>query len=160
MPKLTTFLTFNNQAEEAARFYVSIVEGGKIVAVHRMPAGGPSAPGSVLTVTFEIFGQRVIALNGGPSFSFSQGFSMAVECDTQTEIDHFWFKLTAGGGKEVQCGWLVDKFGLSWQITPKVLSDFIGDPDPEKAGRAMQAMMQMKKLDIATLKRAHDGDRA
>jgi predicted 3-demethylubiquinone-9 3-methyltransferase (glyoxalase superfamily) len=150
MPKITTFLTYDNKAEEAARYYTSIFEGGKIVST--MPGPG----GSVLGVTFELLGQTFIALNGGPSFTFSQGISLFVSCDTQAEIDRYWEKLTAGG-KEVQCGWLVDKFGVSWQVVPKVLGDLLSDKDAAKAGRAMQAMLKMKKLDIATLKRAHEG---
>lgn len=150
MPKITTFLTYNNQAEEAVRYYLSTFEDGKIVSTT------PGPGGSVLTVAFELFGQTFIAMNGGPSFSFSQGVSLLVTCDTQAEIDRYWTKLTEGG-KEVQCGWLVDKFGVSWQIVPKVLPDLIGGKDSTKAGRAMQAMMQMKKLDIAALQKAYDG---
>jgi predicted 3-demethylubiquinone-9 3-methyltransferase (glyoxalase superfamily) len=158
MPTITTFLTYNNQAEEAVRLYLSIFENGKITSTTRMPEGGPGTKGSVLSLTFELFGQPFYALNGGPSFTFSQAISLFVSCDTQDEIDRYWAKLTEGGGKEIQCGWLVDKFGVSWQITPKVLLSMISDSDPAKASRAMQAMMKMKKLDIATLKRAYDGD--
>lgn len=157
MPEITPFLTFNNQAEEAVRHYLSVFENGKIVSVMHMPEGGPGPKGAVLTVTFELLGQTFIALNGGPSFSFTHGFSMFVRCDTQAEIDRFWTKLTADGGKEVECGWLVDKFGLSWQIVPRGLEAMLADKDPAKAGRAMQAMMKMKKFDIAGLKRAHEG---
>jgi predicted 3-demethylubiquinone-9 3-methyltransferase (glyoxalase superfamily) len=156
MPKITTFLTYNNQAEEAVNHYVSIFDG-KIASTMRYGEGAPAPKGSVLSMTFEILGQTFIALNGGSSFTFSQGISLFVQCDTQAEIDDYWAKLAGDGGKEVQCGWLVDKFGVSWQIIPKVLGDLIGDKDPVKAGRAMQAMMKMKKLDIATLKRAHEG---
>lgn len=116
--------------------------------------GGPG--GSVISVTFELFGQTFIALNGGPTFTFSQGISLFVHCDTQAEVDRYWSKLTEGG-KEGQCGWLVDKFGVSWQVVPNVLGELLGDKDPAKAGRAVQAMMKMKKLDIAALKRAHEG---
>jgi predicted 3-demethylubiquinone-9 3-methyltransferase (glyoxalase superfamily) len=157
MPEITTFLTYNNQAEEAVRHYLAIFENGKILDTMRYGDAGPGPKGSVLTLTFELFGQTFIALNGGPSFTFTQGISLFVRCDTQAEIDRYWTKLTEGGGKEIQCGWLVDKFGVSWQIVPKVLGDMIGDKDTAKAGRAMQAMMQMKKLDIATLKRAYEG---
>lgn len=157
MPKLTTFLTFNDQAEQAARFYVSLAEGGKIHDVMRMPGGGPASPDRVLSVTFEIFGQRLVAMNGGPSFTFTSGISLFVSCDSQTEIDHLWSQLTAEGGKEVQCGWLVDRFGVSWQIIPAILGQLLGAKDPVQAGRAMQAMMRMKKLDIAALERARDG---
>jgi predicted 3-demethylubiquinone-9 3-methyltransferase (glyoxalase superfamily) len=151
MPEITTFLTYDNQAEEAVNHYVSIFEGGKILSTMRV------GDGSVLTVGFELFGKNFVALNGGPSFTFTQGFSLCVTCDTQAEIDRYWTKLTENGGKEVQCGWLVDKFGVSWQIVPKVLPALLGDKDPAKAGRAMQAMMKMKKFDIAKLKQAHEG---
>jgi len=151
MPKITTFLTYDNQAEQAVRHYLATFESGKIVSTMAGPTG------SVMSVTFELLGQTFIALNGGPSFSFSQGISLFVACDTQAEIDRFWEKLTADGGKEVQCGWLVDKFGVSWQIIPKVLGDLIGGKDAVKRGRAMQAMLQMKKLDIAALERAYEG---
>ena len=150
MPKITTFLTYDNEAEAAARHYLSIFEDGKIVS--SIPGPG----GSVISVTFELFGQTFIALNGGPTFTFSQGISLFVHCDTQAEVDRYWSKLTEGG-KEGQCGWLVDKFGVSWQVVPNVLGELLGDKDPAKAGRAVQAMMKMKKLDIAALKRAHEG---
>ena len=156
MPTITTFLTFNDQAEEAAKLYTSLFDG-KIVSTVRRPPGAPGKEGSVLTVTFEILGQTVVALNGGPDFTFTQGFSLLVNCDTQAEIDRYWAKLTADGGKEVACGWLTDKFGVSWQITPKALLTMIGDKDSAKAGRAMQAMMTMKKLEIAPLQRAFEG---
>ena len=156
MSKITTFLTYNDQAEAAALHYISIFQDGKIVNTMRSGEGGPGAKGSVFSVTFELFSQTFFALNGGPSFTFSPGISLFVSCDTQAEIDRYWDKLCEGG-KEVGCGWLVDKFGVSWQIVPKILGDLIGDKDQAKAGRAMQAMMTMKKLDIAALKRAHDG---
>ncbi len=154
MPTLTTFLTFNNQAEEAAKLYTSVFDG-KIVSTVRSPQGAPNE-GSVMTVTFEILGQTIVALNGGSSFTFTQGFSLLVSCDTQAEIDRYWAKLTEGG-KEVACGWLTDKFGMSWQITPRVLLTMISDKDTVKAGRAMQAMMKMKKIEIAPLKLAFEG---
>jgi predicted 3-demethylubiquinone-9 3-methyltransferase (glyoxalase superfamily) len=157
MPEITTFLTYDNQAEEAVRHYLSTFEDGKIVSTMRAGEGGPAPKGSVISITFELFGKTFIALNGGPSFTFTQGISLFVTCDTQAEIDRYWAKLAEDGGREVQCGWLVDKFGVSWQIVPKALGAMIGDKDPAKAGRAVQAMMQMKKLDIATLKRAYDG---
>jgi predicted 3-demethylubiquinone-9 3-methyltransferase (glyoxalase superfamily) len=159
MPTITTFLTYDNQAEEAVRLYLSTFENGRIVTTSRYPEGGPAPAGSVLSLTFELFGQTFIALNGGPSFSFTQGISLFVQCETQEQIDRYWSKLTANGaeGKEVQCGWLVDKFGLSWQIVPRILGDLLQDKDKAKAARAMAAMMKMKKLDIAALKRAHDG---
>jgi len=151
MPEITTFLTYNQQAEEAVRHYVSTFEEAKILSTMN---GGQ---GSVVSITFQLFGKTFIALNGGPSFTFSQGISLFVTCDTQAEIDRYWTKLTEGGGKEVQCGWLTDRFGVSWQIVPKKLGEWLGDQDPARAGRAMQAMLHMQKLDIATLKRAYEG---
>lgn len=151
MPTITTFLTFNDQAVEAVHHYLSIFKDGKIVST--MP--GPND--TVMGLTFELLGQTFIALNGGPSFSFNEGISLFVSVDTQEEVDRYWTKLTENGGKEVQCGWLVDKFGVSWQIVPKILPKLFGDKDREKAGRAIQAMMGMKKLDIAGLHKAFDG---
>jgi predicted 3-demethylubiquinone-9 3-methyltransferase (glyoxalase superfamily) len=150
MPKITPFLTFVDQAEAAARLYTSVFDG-RIVST--MPGPG----GTVMGVTFELLGQRYIALNGGPSFTFSQGFSLFVSCESQAEIDAYWQKLTADGGKESRCGWLVDRFGVSWQIIPSVLQSLLGDADRAKAGRAMQAMLTMGKLEIAALVRAHGG---
>ena len=150
MAQLITFLTFNDQAEAAANHYVSIFDG-KIAGVMPGPAG------SVMGVNFEILGKKLIALNGGPSFAFSAGISLFVEVDTQEEVDRYWTRLTENGGKEVQCGWLVDKFGVSWQIVPKLLGQLLGDRNRDKAGRAMQAMLKMKKLDIASLQRAFEG---
>jgi predicted 3-demethylubiquinone-9 3-methyltransferase (glyoxalase superfamily) len=152
---ITTFLTYDTQAEEAARLYTSLFDG-KIKDTMRYPTGGPKPEGSVLSVTFELLGQTYIALNGGPTFTFSQGFSLMVQVETQAEIDRLWNKLTEGG-KEVQCGWLVDKFGVSWQIVPKQLFGLLSDKDREKAGRAMQAMMGMQKLELAKLQAAFDG---
>jgi len=154
MAEITTFLTFDNQAEAATNLYVALFDG-KIVSTMRYGDVGPGPKGSVLSVTFEILGQTLHALNGGPHFTFSQGMSLFITCDTQAEIDRYYDKLLADGGKELQCGWVSDKFGVVWQIVPKVLQSLIGDPDPKKAGRTMQAMMQMKKLDIAKLKQAH-----
>jgi predicted 3-demethylubiquinone-9 3-methyltransferase (glyoxalase superfamily) len=149
MPKITTFLTYNDQAEAAVLHYLSIFEDGKILTTSR-------SGDQVFSLTFELLGQTFMALNGGPTFKFAQGISLFVSCDTQAEIDRYWDKLTAGG-KEVQCGWLVDKFGVSWQIVPKILGELLGDKDSAKAGRALQAMLRMKKLDIAALERAHAG---
>ncbi|MFO0736754.1 MAG: VOC family protein [Labilithrix sp.] len=151
MPTITTFLAYNDAAEEAVRHYLSVFEDGKITST--MP--GPN--GTVMGVSFELFGRPFIALNGGPTFSFSEGTSLFVECDTQAEIDRFWSKLTSDGGEESQCGWCKDKYGVSWQIIPKVLGKLFSDKDREKAGRAVQAMMKMKKLDIAALEKAHAG---
>jgi predicted 3-demethylubiquinone-9 3-methyltransferase (glyoxalase superfamily) len=153
---ITTFLTYDTQADEAAKLYTSLF-GGTIKETMRYPAGGPKPEGSTLSVTFELFGQTYIALNGGPSFTFGHGFSLMVEVDTQAEIDRLWNGLTENGGKEVQCGWLVDKFGVSWQIVPKQLRGMLSDKDRAKSGRAMKAMMGMRKLDLARLTAAFDG---
>lgn len=150
MPKLTPFLTFNADAEEAVRYYLSIFEDGKITST--MP--GPD--GKVMGLTFDLLGQTFQALNGGPSFVFSPAFSMFVSCDTQAEIDRYWSKLT-DGGKEVQCGWLVDRFGVSWQIIPKRLPEMFGDKDRAKAERAIAAMMKMQKIDLPALEKAFNG---
>jgi predicted 3-demethylubiquinone-9 3-methyltransferase (glyoxalase superfamily) len=156
MQKITTFLTFNNQAEEAVNFYTSIFKNSKITSTSRYPQGTPGLAGTLMTASFQLEGQEYVALNGGPTFSFSQGFSLMVSCETQAEIDELWSKLTAGG-KEVACGWLTDKFGVSWQIVPSILGKLMGDKDPARAGRVGQALMGMVKLDIAALKRAHEG---
>ena len=153
---ITTFLTYDTQAEEAAALYTSLL-GGKINQTTRYPAGGPRPEGDVLSVTFELFGQTYIALNGGPTFSFGQGFSLMVQVDTQAEIDRLWSKLTENGGKQLRCGWLVDKLGVSWQIVPRQLGGMLSDKDRAKSGRAMQAMMGMQKLDLARLQAAFDG---
>jgi len=153
---ITTFLTYDTQAEEAAKLYTSLF-GGKITDTMRYPAGGPQPEGAVLSVTFELLGQTYIALNGGPSFTFSQGFSLMVQVETQAEIDRLWTKLLENGGKPVQCGWLVDKFGVSWQIVPKQLGEMLSHKDRAKSGRAMQAMMGMQKLDLAKLQTAFEG---
>ena len=153
---ITTFLTYDTQAEEAAKLYTSLFDG-TITETRRYPAGGPKPEGAVLSVTFELFGQTYIALNGGPTFTFAQGFSLMVQVDTQAEVDRLWNALTANGGKAVQCGWLVDKFGVSWQIVPRQLGEMLTDRDRAKAGRAMQAMMGMQKLDVAKLRAAFDG---
>ena len=153
---ITTFLTYDSQAEEAAKLYTGLFEG-TIEETMRYPAGGPRPEGSVLSVTFQLLGQTYVALNGGPTFTFSQGFSLMVQVDTQAEIDRLWKKLTENGGKEVQCGWLVDKFGVSWQIVPKQLAEMLSDKDKAKSSRAMRAMMGMQKLDLAKLQAAFDG---
>ena len=155
-PSITTFLTYDTQAEDAAKLYTSLF-GGTIRETMRYPAGGPRPEGSVLSVTFELFGQTYIALNGGPTFSFGQGFSLMVQVDSQAEIDHLWSSLTDNGGKPVQCGWLTDQFGVSWQIVPRQLRALLADRDPRKSGRAMQAMMGMQKLDLGKLQAAFDG---
>ncbi len=156
MQKITTFLWFDNKAEEAANFYVSLFKNSKILDVSRYGDTGPGSKGSVMTVNFQLEGQEYIALNGGPEFKFTEAISLYVNCKTQAEVDELWEKLTAGGGEESQCGWLKDKYGLSWQIVPTALTEMLSDPDPVKAQRVMQAMLQMKKIDIQGLKNARD----
>src|SRR6476661_5460045 len=155
--KITTFLWFNNNAEEAANFYVSLFKNSRIINAVPPVEGVPGPQASVLTIDFELDGQRFTGLNGGPQFKFTEAISLVVHCKTQEEVDYFWEKLSEGGQK-VECGWLKDKFGLSWQITPTVLLEMLGDQDPEKAKRVMLAMLQMTKLDIKTLKQAYDGE--
>jgi predicted 3-demethylubiquinone-9 3-methyltransferase (glyoxalase superfamily) len=155
MQKITPFLWFNDQAEEAMNFYTAIFKNSKITSVSRYGEGGPGPQGSVMTATFELDGQEFMALNGGPLFTFTEAISFFVNCETQAEVDELWGKLTEGG-EESQCGWLKDKFGLSWQIVPSVLGELLNDPDAEKASRVMNAMLQMKKIDIAGLRAAYD----
>ena len=154
MQKITPFLWFNDNAEEAMNLYVSIFNNSKILSLNRYGEGAPVPAGTVMTATFQLEGQEFMALNGGPHFKFTEAISLFVNCETQEEVDTLWAKLTADGGEESQCGWLKDKFGLSWQIIPSALGECLGDPDPAKAQRAMQAMLQMKKLDIQKLKDA------
>ena len=154
--KIKTFLWYDNQAEEAINFYVSIFKNSRVGDIARYGDTGPGPKGSVMTVEFELAGQEFVALNGGPHFKFTEAISLVVNCDTQEEVDQYWEKLSEGGQK-VQCGWLKDKFGLSWQIVPTVLSEMLKDKDPEKANRVMQAVMQMTKFDIARLKAAYEG---
>ena len=153
MQRITTFLTFNNQAEEAVNLYVSIFPNSRILSINRYGEGAPISAGTVMSATFELDGQQFTALNGGPHFTFSDGISLFVSCQTQEEVDELWAKLSAGGSPG-PCGWLKDKFGVSWQIIPTVLGELLGDPDPAKAQRVMQAMLQMSKIDIATLRQA------
>ena len=155
MQKITPFLWFDNQAEEAANFYVSIFKNSTIKSVSRYGEGGPGPKGTAMSVTFQLAGQDFMALNGGPLFTFTPAVSFFVNCETQQEIDELWEELTAGG-EEVRCGWLKDKFGLSWQIIPTALGEMLQDKDSKKSKRVMQAMMQMNKLDIAALKRAYE----
>jgi len=162
MQKITPFLWFDGDAEEAANFYVSIFKNSKIGRIARYGKEGfeihGRPAGTVMTVEFELEGQKFVALNGGPHFTFSPAISFQVDCATQEEVDRYWEKLSEGGDETVQqCGWLKDKFGLSWQIVPAGLAELLGDKDPERSGRAMQAMLQMKKLDIAKLRQAHTG---
>jgi predicted 3-demethylubiquinone-9 3-methyltransferase (glyoxalase superfamily) len=156
MQKITPFLWFDNQAEEAMNFYTSVFKNSKVGSVSRYGEAGPGPAGSVMTASFELEGLEFIALNAGPQFKFTEAISFLVNCETQEEIDDLWGKLTANGGEEQPCGWLKDKFGLSWQIVPPVLDQLLGDPDAEKANRVMQAMLGMKKIDIAALKRAYE----
>ncbi len=150
MQKITPFLWYDNQAEEAVNFYCSIFDNSRIISTT------PGPNNTVMSVIFELEGQNFYALNGGPLFKFTEAISLFVSCDTQEEIDEKWSKLTADGGQESQCGWLKDKFGLSWQIVPPILGKMLGDKDPAKAERVMQAMLQMKKIDIASLQAAYD----
>ncbi|MFI0773755.1 VOC family protein [Streptomyces sp. NPDC021212] len=154
----TTCLWFDGQAEEAAQHYVSIFKDGKLGRTVRTTEGGPGAPGSVLTVDFEVNGQKFVGLNGGPEFTFNEAISFQIHCADQAEIDYYWNRLLEGGGQEVQCGWLKDRFGVSWQVVPEVLTEMIADSDPAKAKRAMDAMMTMVKLDIAVLQKAYAGE--
>ena len=154
MQKITTFLWFDNQAEEAAKLYVSLFKNSKIGSVSRYGDAGPGPKDSVMMVTFELDGQQFMALNGGPTFKFTPAISLFVNCETQQEVDELWDKLSEGGRKD-RCGWLTDKYGLSWQIIPTALAKLMSDPDPEKSKRVMKAMLQMNKIDIAGLERAH-----
>jgi predicted 3-demethylubiquinone-9 3-methyltransferase (glyoxalase superfamily) len=155
MQKIVSFLWFDNQAEEAVNLYMSLFKNSKITSVARYGEAGPRAKGSVMMINFTLEGQDFIALNGGPTFKFTEAISLFVNCETQEEVDTLWTKLTEGG-HESQCGWLKDKFGVSWQIIPTALMKLMSDPDPNKAGRVMQAMLKMKKIDIAALREAHE----
>jgi predicted 3-demethylubiquinone-9 3-methyltransferase (glyoxalase superfamily) len=156
MRKITPFLWFDNQAEEAAEFYASIFKNSKLVTVTRYGDTGPGPKGSVMTAKFELDGQEFVALNGGPLFKFNESISFVVNCETQEEIDYFWKELSAGG-EESRCGWLKDKFGLSWQVVPIALQEMVDAKDPARSDRVMQALMQMDKLDVAKLKQAYEG---
>ena len=153
--KITPFLWFNDNAEEAMNYYVSIFKNSKVLSINRYGDAGPGPSGSVMTATFELDGLQFTALNGGPEFGFTEAISFFVNCETQQEVDELWDKLCAGGEASM-CGWLKDKFGLSWQIIPKALGEMLGDKDPEKAGRVMKAMFQMQKIDVKKLKEAYD----
>ena len=161
LQRITPFLWFDHQAEEAAKFYVSIFKDSRITSVARYDDAAAKAAGrpkgSVTTVAFELDGQELTALNGGPVFKFTEAISLVVNCQTQEEVDHFWSKLSAGG-QEVQCGWLKDRFGVSWQVVPTALFEMMSGADKEKSGRAMKAMLQMKKLDLTALRRAYEGN--
>jgi predicted 3-demethylubiquinone-9 3-methyltransferase (glyoxalase superfamily) len=153
----TPFLWFDDQAEQAATFYTSLFPNSRITEISRYGEGGPREAGLALVVAFELDGRPFSALNGGPEFRFTEAVSFAITCDSQEEIDRYWDAFTADGGEESQCGWCKDRFGLSWQVVPSVLPELLGDPDPERAQRAMNAMLKMQKLDIEALRAAADG---
>jgi len=155
MQKISPFLWFNDQAEEAANFYVSLFDDAAVTNVSRYPEGSPGPAGQVMSVSFRLAGQEFLALNGGPQFPFTEAISLYVHCKDQDEVDRLWAQLTEGG-EESQCGWLKDRFGLSWQIIPDRLGELLGDPDPARAQRAMQAMLPMGKIEIKTLEDAAD----
>ncbi len=157
MQKITPYLWFDGKAEEAVNFYVSLFNNSKIENVSYYGEGMPYPIGTTMAIQLQLEGQQFIALNGGPQFQFTEAISFLVSCETQEEIDKFWNALTADGGEESMCGWLKDKYGLSWQIIPPILGELMGDPDSEKAGRAVQAMLQMKKIEIDKLKQAYEG---
>jgi len=156
MQRITPFLWFNNNAEEAMNFYLSIFKNSKAGQISRYGEHGPGPKGTVMVANFELDGQPFMALNGGPQFQFTEAISFVVNCETQEEIDYYWEKLSAGGGK-VQCGWLKDKFGMSWQVVPTVLGKYMSDKDPAKSGRVMAAIMQMTKIEIEKLRKAYEG---
>lgn len=157
MQKITTFLWYDKQAEEAANLYTSLFDDSRIVHVQRYGEAGPGAPGSVMVVEFELAGQRFLALDGGPEFTFNEAMSLSVDCGSQEEVDTLWARLTENGGEAGPCGWLKDRFGVSWQIVPSKLPELLGDPDPAKSQRVMAAMMGMKKIEIQGLLDAYEG---
>jgi predicted 3-demethylubiquinone-9 3-methyltransferase (glyoxalase superfamily) len=157
--KIVPNLWFDTEAEEAAKFYIDVFENSRIVNVTHYTEAGPRDAGMVMTVEFELGGQRFIGINGGPEFSFDEAVSFAIECETQEEVDYFWAKLSEGG-EEGQCGWLKDRYGLSWQVVPTGMEELFADPDKGRAERAMKAMLGMRKLDVAALRRAADGEAA
>lgn len=157
MQKITPFLWFDDKAEEATNFYVSIFKNSKIETITRYGSAGPGTEGTVMTVQFQLDGQEFVALNGGPVFAFTPAISFVINCESQEEVDHYWEKLT-DGGEIVECGWLKDKFGVSWQVVPIVLAELLSDPDPIKSQRVMKAMLQMKKIDIEVLKQAYESE--
>ena len=157
MQKITPFLWFDNNAEEAANFYVSVFKNSKLLNIARYGEAGPGPAGSVMTAEFELNGQEFVALNAGPTFKFTEAISFVVNCETQEEVDYYWERLSEGGEKS-HCGWLKDKFGLSWQVTPTILGKLMADKDQEKSNRVMQQMLKMDKLDIEPLQRAYEGN--
>jgi len=154
--KITPFLWFDTQAEEAMNFYVSVFKNSEVLGVNRLPEGTPGPAGSVLTASFRLNGQEFVALNGGPQFKFTEAVSFLIDCESQEEVDYYWNALTADGGEQSQCGWLKDKYGLSWQVIPRILMELMGDKDPTKAGAVMQAMLQMRKIEIPKLQEAYN----
>jgi predicted 3-demethylubiquinone-9 3-methyltransferase (glyoxalase superfamily) len=154
--RITPNLWFDTEAEEAADFYVSVFKNSRIVNVARYPEGGPREAGMVMTVEFELDGQRLVGINGGPEFTFDEAVSLQINCEDQEEVDYYWERLT-DGGEEGPCGWLKDRYGLSWQVVPAGMDELFSDPDPERARRAMEAMLKMRKLDVAELQAAADG---
>ena len=156
MQKITTCLWFDNNAEQAVTFYTSIFKNSKVLEVARYGEAGPGPEGSVLTMRFQLDGVELMALNGGPAFKFTEAISLSVDCQSQAEVDELWEMLSEGGSED-QCGWLKDKFGLSWQIVPRALLEMLADPDPEKSKRVMEAMLKMKKIDTKVLQEAYDG---
>jgi predicted 3-demethylubiquinone-9 3-methyltransferase (glyoxalase superfamily) len=157
MQKITPFLWFDDQAEEAMNFYTSVFKDSKVIGISRYGEAGPGEAGTVMIATFELEGQRFTALNGGPRFKFTEAISFEVDCETQDEVDYLWESLTAGGGQESMCGWLRDKYGLSWQIVPRALGELMGDEDREKVKRVTESMLSMRKIEIAELQRAYEG---
>ncbi len=158
MPRIVPNLWFENEAEQAAEFYCSIFPNSKITAVTHYTEGSPGEPGTVMTVAWELDGNRFVGINGGPQFQFDEAVSFEINCADQDEVDYYWEKLTADGGAEGQCGWLKDRFGVSWQVVPAGMEAVFSDDDPERAQRAMQAMLEMSKLDLGALQRAAAGD--
>ncbi len=154
--RITPNLWFDGNAEEAANFYTSVFRNSRIIGLTHYPEGSPGPTGEVMTVSFELDGQRFVGINGGPQFTFDEAISFEIDCSTQDEVDYYWERLT-DGGEEVQCGWLKDRFGLAWQVVPEGMEELFADPDPRRAERAMQAMLGMKKLDIEALRSAADG---
>jgi predicted 3-demethylubiquinone-9 3-methyltransferase (glyoxalase superfamily) len=157
MQKIVPNLWFDTEAEEAANFYVSVFEDSRIVNVTHYTEAAPRKAGMVMTVEWELQGQRFVGINGGPQFKFDEAVSFQIECKDQDEVDYYWEKLTADGGQEGKCGWVTDKYGLAWQVTPAGIADLFADPDPERARRAMEAMLKMSKLDLGVMKAAAEG---
>lgn len=156
MQRISPFIWFDNNAEEAMNFYLPIFKDSKVIRAARTPPGAPGKEGALLVASIKLEGQEIILMNGGPGHPLTDAISLTINCNTQDEVDHYWYKLLEGGGQEIACGWLKDRFGLFWQVTPVMLPQLLTDPDKAKAGRVMQAMMKMIKLDIAALKAAAD----